>query len=577
VTREPRSSPSTDGDTASTDATAPGAGDLRSEDDPRFPRCSGILAHPTSLPGPYGIGDVGPGARRFVDWLVDAGQSLWQVLPLGPTSFGDSPYQTLSAFAGNPLLISPDDLLERGWLDVDDLNDRPELPEGWVDFGRVIPFKESLLRRAWHRFGERATDSDRQAFAAWCAEHAAWLDDFALFGALKERETTLWMQWPRALALREPEALRTAADELADQIAQQRFRQWLFFDQWARLRSYAAARGVRLFGDVPIFVALDSADVWSHRDLFRLDARGRPEVVAGVPPDYFSETGQLWGNPLYDWERMEENGFAWWGDRIAASLEMVDILRIDHFRGFEAYWEVPADAKTAVKGRWQPGPRDALFRALEARFGDLPIVAEDLGVITPPVEALRDRFRLPGMKVLQFAWGDPRSPYLPHNMRRNGVVYAGTHDNPTTRTWWDEELDDGARHLLREYLGLRDGDGDQEPNWLLIRLGMMSVAHTFVATLQDVLGLGADARMNTPGREAGNWGWRVGGDLFTHPARDRLKRLAWLYERAPEQRRAGVPTSGATFGATTGATTAATSGAMSDTPAAPSRPDEGAR
>jgi 4-alpha-glucanotransferase len=500
-----------------------------------FPRCNGVLLHPTSLPGPSGVGELGPVAHRFVDWLVEAHQSLWQVLPLGPTGFGDSPYQTRSAFAGNPLLISGEDLHARGWLTRDDL-EAAALGDGVpVDFGAVIACKNRLLRRAWELFSANASRTERDAHDAWCARTAAWLDDYVLFTVLRRRHGgASWSDWPQPLALREPAELGRVARELADELAEQRFRQWIFFDQWNRLHDYAGKRGVRIFGDLPIFVAYDSADVWAHRELFRLDERGRPEAVAGVPPDYFSETGQLWGNPLYDWDRMAARGFAWWGDRLAAGLELFDLVRIDHFRGFEAGWEVPADAETAVGGRWRPAPGDALLHALAQRCGRLPVVAEDLGVITPEVEALRDRFALPGMKVLQFAWDDPCSPHLPHNHRPNTVLYAGTHDNPTTRSWWAEALDAERRDRLRDYVGLVSGGAwEQEPHWLLIRLGMMSVAHTFVVTLQDVLGLGAEARMNTPGSPSGNWSWRAPADFFTHPAGERLADLSRIYERAP--------------------------------------------
>ncbi|MFO7653646.1 MAG: 4-alpha-glucanotransferase [Candidatus Krumholzibacteriia bacterium] len=502
-----------------------------------FPRSSGVLLHPTSLPGPYGIGDIGGTARRFVDWLVDAGQSVWQMLPLGPTGYGDSPYQAMSAFAGNPLLIAPDDLLESGWLDSGDLEGAHDLPADRVDFPAVIPFKDRVLRRAWQRFQERASAEAWGEFGSWCARQAGWLDDYAVFRALQRHLQAPWTQWDEPLRLRRDDALRAAVQEQEAEIAEQRFRQWLFFEQWQRLRAYANARGVRLFGDMPIFVALESADVWVNRDQFRMDDRGEPEAVAGVPPDYFSETGQLWGNPLYAWERMAAEGYRWWGERMSASLELFDLVRIDHFRGFEAYWEVPAGAETAVAGRWVPGPGRALFDALEERCGRVPIVAEDLGLITPAVEALREEIGAPGMKVLQFAWGDPTNPYLPHSHQRNMVVYPGTHDNPTTNEWWHGELDEAARDFLRDYLGGVAGGGDgHEPSWLLIRLGMMSVAHTFVATLQDVLGLGPEGRMNTPGSDSGNWSWRASGDMFNHPARERLAHLTWLYDRVPRSR-----------------------------------------
>ncbi len=497
-----------------------------------FPRSSGILLHPTCLPGGHGIGDLGATAYRFVDWLEAAGQSVWQILPLGPTSYGDSPYQTLSAFAGNPLLISLDDLLDQGWLVSADLAELPELPADRVDFGAVMTVKDRALATAHARFVATASTSQKDEFIAWCVDHAYWLDDFALFMAIKtERGGEAWTRWPRPLALRAPDSLAATTVNLGTEIQAQKFRQWIFFAQWARLRAYASARGIRFFGDLPIFVAHDSSDVWTWREFFQLDAKGKPKVVAGVPPDYFSATGQLWGNPLYDWERLRADDYAWWVARLRAALELVDIVRIDHFRGFEAYWEVAADASTAVKGRWVPGPGAELFEVLRAELGRLPIVAEDLGVITPAVEALRDRFELPGMKVLQFAWSDPENPFLPHAHRRNCVVYVGTHDNDPTRSWWQHAVDDGSRHFITEYL---DGE-PSEPHWAFIRLGMMSVAHTFVATMPDVLGLGRESRMNAPGESRGNWTWRLPATALKDPAQQRLARLTWLYRRRPDQ------------------------------------------
>lgn len=503
--------------------------------DQRMPtkRCSGVLLHPTSLPGPDGIGDLGPGAYRFLDWLERTGQSLWQVLPLGPTSFGDSPYQTLSALAGNPLLISLDRLVAVGWLEADDLADRPQFPEDRVDFGPVIQWKTGRLDRAWELFRERAAGRDRAEFTAWCQAQAGWLDDFVLFMGLKEEhEGRPWCEWPAPLRDREPQALGAARERLADRLEAHAFRQWIFFSQWQQLKAFAQARGIRFVGDIPIFVAYDSSDVWARREYFLLDAQGRPTCVAGVPPDYFSATGQLWGNPLYDWDRLARDGYRWWIDRVTACLETVDLVRIDHFRGFAAYWEVPAAARTAEKGRWVLGPGAAFFTALRTALGGkLPVIAEDLGVITPDVEKLRDDFQLPGMKILQFAWSGPDNLFLPHNLPVNCVVYSGTHDNDPTLGWWRHRATDSDKDLVAEYLG----GSVEEPHWALIRLGLTSCAHTFIATMQDVLGLGREGRMNLPGEGKGNWNWRMPEAAFADPAAERLARLTWLSWRRPDQ------------------------------------------
>lgn len=526
-------------------------------ENPHFPRASGVLLHPTCLPGRLGIGNLGAGARRFVDWLAGHGQSVWQLLPLGPTTYGDSPYQTLSAFAGNPLLIDPDDLVAAGWLAAADVETAVHAG-GWapradrVEFGRVLGLVPPLLDRAWDGFQRAAAPARRAAFAAWCAAHAAWLDDWALFIALKERQGGRpWPEWPAPLRDREPAALAGARAELAGALERHRFRQWIFHEQWAALRAHANGAGVRLIGDVPIFVAHDSSDVWAHRDLFHLDAAGQPTVVAGVPPDYFSKTGQRWGNPLYRWDALRAEGFGWWIDRFRQALTLVDAVRVDHFRGFAAYWEIPAGEPTAVKGRWVRAEGAALFAALRdalrqapgpppGHAGDeaappLPIIAEDLGVITPDVEALRDAYELPGMKVLQFAWSDPRNPFLPHAHRENCVVYSGTHDNNTTVGWWREEAGPQARAFLAAYLDRDAGAPGWEPHWALIRLGMMSPAHTFVAPMQDVLGLGPEARLNTPGRADGNWDWRLPAGALDGPEGTRLAELTWLYRRRPDQ------------------------------------------
>ncbi|MEZ4386813.1 MAG: 4-alpha-glucanotransferase [Candidatus Krumholzibacteriia bacterium] len=500
-----------------------------------FPRSSGIILHPTSLPGPHGIGDLGPAARRFVDWLVAAGQSLWQVLPLGPTSFGDSPYQTLSSLAGNPLLISLDELRDAGWLTDPDLAGGPRLADDRVDFGAVIPWKLAVLDRAWERFNATAADAHREAFAAFRHEERGWLADVTLFLALKDEHAGRpWTEWEPDLRARRPEALAAARSRLDDRIACHAFRQFLFARQWHALRAYANQRGVRLLGDLPIFVAHDSADVWARPDLFLLEADGRPTAVAGVPPDYFSSTGQLWGNPLYDWLAMAREDYAWWIRRVRACLRQTDLVRIDHFRGFEAFWSVPAGAENAIGGRWVEGPGLGFFESLRRHLGTLPIVAEDLGVITRGVEELRDAFDMPGMKVLQFAWSEPRNPFQPHNHVPNCVVYSGTHDNDPTNGWWTEACDETVRDRVRDYVG-RPVD---EPNWTLIRLGMTSVAHTFIMPMQDVLGLGREGRMNLPGSDRGNWNWRLPAWALEtgHPAFERLAHLTWLGRRRPDQR-----------------------------------------
>jgi len=497
-----------------------------------FPRSSGILLHPTSLPGPYGIGDLGDWAYRFVDWLAENGQGIWQVLPLGPTSYGDSPYQTLSAFAGNPNLISLDSLLSDGLLDQLDLLDTPHFPDERVDYGPVIGWHDEVLTRAYRRFQAAGLDDKRAAFEAWCTEQAHWLDDFSLFAALKDANGgRSWVEWPEGLALRDPAALDVARAEQAERIGSHRFRQWLFDTQWMALKATCNEQGIRLFGDLPIFVAHDSADVWANRELYYLDERGNPTVVAGVPPDYFSETGQRWGNPLYRWDRMKANGYAWWIARFKAILRTVDYVRIDHFRGFEAYWEIPAEEETAVEGQWVKGPAADFFRVVKDDLGELPIIAEDLGVITQGVEELRDGFNLPGMKVLQFAWNGPKNPFLPHNHGINSVVYSGTHDNNTTLGWWAEEVDDETLAFMTDYLGTEVTD----PAWTLMQVGMRSAAHTFVVTMQDVLRLGADARMNTPGNPAGNWTWRFTPDQLENGGDNGLGHLTWLYQRRADQ------------------------------------------
>jgi 4-alpha-glucanotransferase len=499
-------------------------------------RHCGVLLHPTSLPGPHGSGDLGPAAFHFVDWLATAGQDLWQMLPLVPVGPGNSPYASASAFAGSPLLIALEPLTERGWLDRRTLAEAAGLRADRVDFARVIPWRMGRLRETCAGFALRASAADRADLAAFCNAHAHWLDDHALFMALDAhyaaRGIACWTQWADGHARRHDAALANARVALASEIEFQRFVQWCFQRQWEALRQHAAARGVRLIGDLPIFVAHHSADCWAHQPLFRLDAAGEPTVVAGVPPDYFSATGQRWGNPLYDWQAMQRDGFAWWVARLRHELARADLVRIDHFRGFAACWEIPATCPTAIDGRWVEAPGAALFEAARNTLGPLALIAEDLGVITPAVDALREAFDLPGMKVLQFAFSGPDNAFLPHEHVPHAIVYTGTHDNDPVLGWWQHLASAGEKELLAEYAGTTI----TEPNWTLIRLGLASCAHTFITTMPDVLGLGREARFNLPGAESGNWSWRLPEGVFEHPAGGRLARLTWVYRRAPGQK-----------------------------------------
>jgi 4-alpha-glucanotransferase len=496
----------------------------------RFPRSSGILLHPTSLPGPHGSGDFGPGAYHFVDWLVGAGQKLWQILPLAPLGPGNSPYMSSSAFAGNVLLIDLAELQQRGWLETADLEPVAGLDPQLVNWAAVYPFRMDRLARAAQRFAARASDADRAELAAFGAAHASWLPDYALFMALAEHHDWRdWCDWPEGLAERQGPALAAARQQHAQRINFWTFCQWSFFRQWARLRAYANERGVKIVGDAPIFIAHQSAEVWVRPELFELDAQGRPNVVAGVPPDLFSATGQRWGNPLYRWEAHAREGYAWWIERVRRTFELVDIVRIDHFRGFAGYWEIPASEPTAMHGRWVSGPGEALFRALAEALGPVPIIAEDLGVITPEVDALRKGAGLPGMRILQFAWGEGEGAerrFLPHNHEPDTVVYTGSHDNDTTLGWW-ASAPEGARHHLREYLAT---DG-RAVHWDLIRAACSSVADTAIYPLQDVLGLDGSHRMNFPGKSEGNWAWRFAWEQVSADAAQRLRRMAQLYER----------------------------------------------
>jgi 4-alpha-glucanotransferase len=505
----------------------------------RFSRSGGILLHPTSLPGPYGIGELGPEAHRFADFLLDSGQRIWQVLPLGPTGYGDSPYQCFSAFAGNPLLICLETLVERGYLDARDLKEHPEFSDVNVGFGAVIAWKVPLLRKAFEAF-QRSAPLEREAFAAFCRAKAEWLDEFALFMALKEaHHNVMWTLWDQELALREPRAIERAGKQLHDEIECNKFVQFEFERQWQALKAHCGRNNIRILGDMPIYVALDSADVWADPGLFDLDRNGQPRVVAGVPPDYFSATGQLWGNPIYRWDAHAKSGYAWWIARFRRALEVLDVIRLDHFRGFVGYYEIPAGEKTAANGHWVEGPGAPLFEALERALSKLPIVAENLGVITPEVEALRQQFGFPGMAILQFAFGnDPHAPdFKPHNYQHHLVAYTGTHDNDTVVGWWTSSAGMNSTRTLadvekemeyaRRYLNT---DG-HEINWVMIRAVMASVADTVLFPLQDVLGVGSEGRMNLPGSSSGNWRWRFRSAALGPAISGQLKELAQTYER----------------------------------------------
>jgi 4-alpha-glucanotransferase len=504
-----------------------------------FPRSSGILLHVTSLPAPHGIGDLGDAAYQFVDFLERTGQSIWQILPLAPPAKGNSPYTAYSAFAGNPLLISLARLKDDGWLDAADLADAPQFRDNTVEYDKVGPFKAKLLKRAFQRFQADGGGSEPDAFSTFCQHNRWWLDDYALFMALTDaHDGADWNQWGTHLTQRDAAALSRESQRLQREIEHEKFLQYQFFRQWSALKAYANQRGIRILGDMPIFVAYESADVWSHQPLFHLDAAGRRTVVAGVPPDYFSAAGQLWGNPLYRWDALEQTQYAWWIARFRHAREMCDMLRLDHFRGFEAYWEVPADHTTAIDGRWVQGPGRKLFDEARRQLGDLPIVAEDLGSISPEVHQLRDELGFPGMRVLQFGFADDTGWYhQPHNFPRHCVVYTGTHDNDTAVGWFQslsQPQSDGASrnldHERRTVLDYTHTDG-HEIHWNLIRLALTSAADTAVIPLQDILGLGSQARMNTPGTIEGNWRWRYTTEMLTPQVEQRLADLTKSTER----------------------------------------------
>jgi len=485
-------------------------------------RAAGILLHPTSLPSPYGIGDFGGEALTWISMLKDAGQSYWQFCPLGPTGSGDSPYQCRCSFAGNPLLISPERLHEAGLLIKDDLDQFPSLPHDTVDFEAVAAEKQKLFQRAFERF--RTTDE----FEAFCENEKYWLDDYAMFCVLKEGfGNRPWNEWDPAFKLRSPKALDSTRAKHARELSFHFFLQFVFFTQWKALRRHAASVGVRLIGDIPIYVALDSSDVWASPSLFEFDVGLRPERVSGVPPDYYSATGQLWGNPLYRWDAMKRDGYRWWVSRLAKSLEFADVIRLDHFRGFESYWAVPAGSPTAEKGEWVKGPGIAFFRQLTAKLGGLPLIAEDLGDITPAVERLRTDAGLPGMKVLQFAFdGNPANPHLPYAVIPDSIVYTGTHDNDTAAGWLNT-VSGVVRRRIDTYLGLGKTTECED----LVRCAYATAADLCVTPLQDVLGLDSSHRMNTPGQASGNWRWRCPPHLFSPQAFLKVKEFSEIYGR----------------------------------------------
>ena len=498
-----------------------------------FRRGAGILLHITSLPSPFGVGDLGPGAYRAADFLAETKQSYWQVLPLNPTSplYGNSPYSTVSAFAGNPLLISPDRLVEEGLLAPKEIESKPQFVEGRCEYSKVISYKEGLFERAYQGF--KATTKDREAFEIFRARNSAWLEDFALFVVLKRRfHGRVWNEWPRDLRDRNPETLEAIRKGCQKGLEKEEFLQYLFYKQWHALKEYCSRRDIRLLGDVSIYVSFDSADVWTNPDIFKLDEEKKPLFVSGVPPDYFSKTGQLWGNPVYRWDVMRENGFKWWMNRMGHHLDLFDAVRIDHFRGLVAYWEVPAGEKTAVHGRWVEAPAKDLFGALLGHFTLLPVIAEDLGVITPAVKEVLRLFGFPGMKILVFAFDhdDPVHPYLPHNYEKNFLVYTGTHDNNTVRGWFEKEATPEEKKRFFRYVGREVPV--EEVHWEMIRLAMMSVANTVIVPMQDILGLGEEARMNRPSIAHGNWEWRLLPEQLNPSVGQRLLDMAKTYGRA---------------------------------------------
>ncbi len=495
-------------------------------------RGSGILLHITSLPSPYGIGDLGPGAFRFVDFLHESGQSCWQILPLNPTcgAYGNSPYSSFSAFAGNTLLISPEFMARDGFLREADIQPPTKTADNRADHIKADKYKEQIFSTAFDNIKEKL--AGHHDFQNFCRENSDWLDDYSIFISIKKELGGIeWSRWPRELRERNTGAVREWSERSEEAILKVKFLQYIFFSQWRSLKGYCEDKGIKIFGDIPIYVNHDSSDVWSNPEIFRLDKEGRPELVAGVPPDYFSETGQLWGHPVYDWPKLKESGYAWWIKRIEHNLKLLHLFRLDHFRGFVGYWAVKAGEETAVNGKWQKAPADDFFNTLLKHFKELPVIAEDLGTITPDVREVMNSFGFPGMKVLLFAFGDDLSsnPYAPHNHTKNCVVYTGTHDNNTIKGWFKNELDNEGRERLLSYLGRRVSA--RSIHWEFIRLAMMSVADTVIIPMQDILGLGGKERMNLPGKAHGNWRWRLAPEKLTPELTTRLKEITGIYGR----------------------------------------------
>mgnify|MGYP002277644328 CR=1 FL=1 len=497
----------------------------------RFPRSCGTLVHPTSFPSRYAMGDFGEEARTFLDFLVDTDQTVWQVLPLGPTGYGNSPYASYSAFAGNPYLVSPDILVDKGLLEKEEVEEVQQPSKSVAEYEKAFDLKQNLFERAARRFYKHADQQQQRRMEAFKQEHQHWLDDFTLFmTCLEQYDFALWNEWDPDLAQRKSESLREFSDKFSDRIDYHYWVQFEFFNQWNDLRSYANERGIRVVGDIPIFVDHNSADVWANSQYFEVDEQGKRTKVAGVPPDYFSETGQLWGNPLYRWDNLQADHFSWWIQRFEQMFKMYDAIRVDHFRGFEAYWEIDADEETAVNGEWIKAPGEKLFDTVHEELGEVPIIAEDLGVMTPEVEALRDKYNLPGMKILQFAFNsDSANDFLPHNYHPNSVVYTGTHDNDTTLGWY-ESAPEQEKDFLRRYVR---SDGSSV-NWELIRLGMLSVADQAIFPLQDFMNLGNEHRMNLPGEAEGNWLWRYTADQLNQVDKEHIKKLVNLSNRQPD-------------------------------------------
>ena len=498
-------------------------------------RASGILLHPTSLPGPYGIGDLGKEAYHFVDCLAKAGQRYWQVLPFGPTGYGDSPYQSFSAFAGNPLLIDLEDLLQKKLLQPEDLQPVPDFPSDKVDYGWVIYYKYPLLKKSFENFKNNGSPEIRQAFLVFCEQHWFWLDDYALFIALRDlNDGKIWNRWEKDIANREVDASIYFADKLEYEIEEQKFWQFLFFEQWKRLKRYSHQKGLRIIGDIPLYMAYDSADVWAHREFFDLDENGNVRMVAGVPPDYFSPSGQRWGNPVYRWEKLSNKGYQWWVDRFRVLSSMVDIVRLDHFRGFESYWEIPAENKTAEHGRWIKGPGADFFRTVFEELPRLLIFVENLGLITPEVELLRNQFQLAGMAVFQYGFGSSQktNPHLPHNFEKNQVVYSGTHDNETIAGWFSPDSGCSVAEKRQKQVALQyiHSKGNRV-HWDVIRSLLGSVAEMAIFPLQDILGLSNEARMNHPGVSNKNWQWRYRKEMLEPGIIEELRHLSEIYGR----------------------------------------------